>query len=456
MEAINTEHEFYEKKKFYNKTLLIALPIVLQNILQNVLVFIDKYMVSSINEKAFTAVGIANQYNFILFLGLYGIGSGMAIFASQFYGSKNYKGIAKALGVTLTFAVMLALILSAGALIFPRQIMSLFTKDEETIKLGIAFIRIASIAYIFSSIEFSIVAILRSIGRVYVPTILFIISIMINTVLNYLLIGGNFGFPELGIEGAAIATLTAKAFAMTALILYMILRKDKEISFNIKIVFSYNLEFVKKLFKKASPVLLNETLWGIATTALVMIYAMSGEKSLTAYMASNDAISFAWVCNIAIATAAAVILGKTLGANEIGTAKLYAKRFMKLSIISSIAIIVLIIVLSPLLVNILNLSDEVKKIAIVIIYIQAAFFLFKSFNALMAIGILKSGGDTLFAMLVDSLPLLIISIPLCLIAAIFFNAGIVALIIIGNFVEVCKILVVWKRFKSGKWANNIT
>ncbi|MEG2108787.1 MAG: MATE family efflux transporter, partial [Clostridium sp.] len=212
---------FKMDKAFYKKALVIALPIVIQNFITSSLNIVDTMMIGKLGENEIAAVGIANQYFFLLNILIMGLFSGIGIFISQYFGKKDDKNIKKLVGIGLIAAIVVGGIFTLIAQVAPEGIISIFNKDGQVIKLGAEYLVIVSISYIFTAITFNYGIASRCIEKTAVPMVASSIALLTNTVLNYCLIFGNFGMPKLGVEGAAIATLIARVIEFIIMVGYV-------------------------------------------------------------------------------------------------------------------------------------------------------------------------------------------------------------------------------------------
>src|SRR5690554_2750769 len=193
------EMKLIKDKIFMKSMLAIAVPVALQNLISSSLNMIDTLMISSLGQASIAAVGLANQVFFLYILITFGINSGSSIFISQFWGKEDVKGIKKVMGLSITLSFIAGTISTLAAFFFPSQILGLFIKEQEVIQLGSKYLRIVSLSYTITAISFAFSIALRTTGRPNVPLKVSIISFGTNTILNYLLIFGKFGFPQLGV-----------------------------------------------------------------------------------------------------------------------------------------------------------------------------------------------------------------------------------------------------------------
>jgi putative MATE family efflux protein len=201
-------------KEFLTKMFRLAAPIALQQLVMVLLGLIDMVMIGQLGDAAVAAVGLANQLFFLLFLVLFGIGSGAAIFTAQYWGQQDMLRIRSVLGLGLTLGLAGGLVFSLVSLLLPGQVLSIYSTDPAVITLGSGYLRLVGLSYLATAITFSYAAVLRSIEQVKLPMFISLVTLAVNTVLNYGLIFGQWGLPTLGVNGAALATSIARWLAV--------------------------------------------------------------------------------------------------------------------------------------------------------------------------------------------------------------------------------------------------
>lgn len=293
----------FKDKKFFLEILTLVIPITLQNLISSSLNMVDNLMIGKLGENSIASVGLVNQYFFIFMLCLSGINAGAGIFISQFWGKKDVSNIRKMFGLEIVLSTVAALIFSILGFIFPGIIMNIFTKDAVVIDLGVKYLRIISITFIITGLTQGYSTLLRCVGVAKPPMFASLIGVLTNAFLNWILIFGNFGFPAMGVVGAAIATSIARTVEMVYVI-YSAHKNNKAIFSNIKEIMSFNYEFVKIYFGTSSSVIINELLWSLGLTAYSIIYAKIGISAVASMQIATTINNMFMVLCIGIATAA--------------------------------------------------------------------------------------------------------------------------------------------------------
>ena len=298
---------------------------------------------------------------------------------------------------------------------------------------------------------------MRSVEKVLYPQIIAALTVSINTFLNYALIHGNLGFPEMGVEGAALATVTSSVIGSLFLIGYLV--HSKQEVFKIKFYEFKNItkEFVIKLFKKALPVAFNETIWGLGMSFYLIAYAFIGEESISSIVISNQFIGLFWSFMAGLSSACAIMLGNKLGENKLELAKKWGIKFTKLSVYFGIFFGVLLFIMSDTIASqFRHLSTNVQQSISLILKVFSIYIPVKFVNVIQIVGTLRSGGDTVYTLLAEMGPLWLIGVPLAFILSIYSNLPLYLIVAIVNIEEIVKAILVLWRFYTFKWVKNLT
>ncbi|MBB6062914.1 putative MATE family efflux protein [Thermosipho japonicus] len=438
----------------YKKIFAIALPIALQQFLSTGVNFVDTLMIGKLGEVAIASVGLSNQFFFLYNLILFGLISGGSIFFSQFWGKKDIDGIAKSSAVTSTTALLFSAVFFTLSFFFPQIVMRFFSPDPLVIKEGIIYLKIISFSFPIFALSMVFSFVLRSVEKAHIPMYVTIVELSTNVFLNYSLIFGKFGFPKLGILGAAIATLIARIVGLASLIL-IIKIKNLPGFFTLKHVEMIDKKFLKNFFHYTLPTIANEFAWSFGMTMYSVIYAHMSTQTIAARNIMGTIEGFAYSFTFSIASAASVIVGNYLGASRFKEAFDVSKKVIKLSQIVAIISGTLTVILSYYIVNFFDVSDEVKILVRVTITISMAFIPIKVFNGLNIVGFLRAGGDTRYSFMVEAGTLWLLGVPLAAFSGLIlkFSFPIVYLFTMSD--EITKAIILYSRYHSKKWVKNV-
>lgn len=441
-------------KSYYKTLMVIALPIMLQNLLSTSLSFVDTLMIGQLGANQIAAVGIANQIFFLINLLIFGIASGASIFFAQYYGAGKKDELEKITALALTISLLASLLFTVISLLFPAQIVYLFTTQSDVVEISSQYQRWVAISYMFFAISFTHSIAFRSTGKGNIPLIATFISLGLNAIGNYLLIFGIGPFPALGAEGAAIATTISRLIEMV--ILLIISYKNKE-DFRIKNLkaFIWESSFIKIYFITCLPVLLNEMLWSLGMTAYKIGYSKLGVDTLACINVSEAIANFFFVFMMGLGNATTILLGQILGNGDVDRAKKGAKRTLQLAFIVGTIMGILMALSANSFTSLFKVSDEIKQMAVKCLFVKALFQPLCSLNMVLFVGILRSGGDTRYSLISEISCVWLIGVTMAFLGGGVLKLPIYIVVAMTSLEEVAKIIVVYPRYKSGKWVKSL-
>jgi putative MATE family efflux protein len=438
----------------FKSLFVIALPIILQNLMQSTVNMLDTLMVGQLGSVEIAAVGLGNQIYMLLNMVLFGISSGGAIFIAQFWGKKENSGIWKMEGVMFSFSMVIALIFTFASVFFPKFLIGLYSKDFHVIEIGARYLRIVAFSFPFFAMSFAFSMALRSTEHVKLPMVATMISLVLNAILNYLLIFGIGFFPSLGIVGAAIATCISRI--VECFILFIVAYSKKyEVASSIKNLFSFTLFEVRKFIKIAFPVIINEAIWGLGTSMHSLIMGRTSTEAISAFNITGTISQITWVFFIGVGNAAGIIIGKKIGEGNETEARKYANTLSWFMPVMAVFIGLLLIPISKFLPFMFNVEANILVQAKMMLMILMCCYPLNAFNMCWVVGICRAGGDTVFAAIIDVCFMWIIAIPLAACVAYFTNVQPYIIYICLLSEQIFKAIVGFYRIKSGKWLHNV-
>ena len=442
-------------RKFLSNMLKIALPIMIQNLVTSSLNMADTIMVGKLGEVEIAAVGIANQYFFLFTMILTGLCGGCSVFISQYWGKKDFTNIKRMLGLGLVSALFVSIVFMAAGFFSPETIISLFNKESIVIDLGGKYLLIVLFSYIFTAVTFVYGYSLRSIGNTVAPLVVNIAALLCNVFFNYVLIFGKLGAPALGVEGAAIATLIARV--LEAIILVILVYLDKGVfAANASELLNLNMDFFKKSYSIILPVLLNDVLWAMASLIYSVVYGRMGTGATAAIQICNTVSNMFMVVTFGMASASAIMVGNSIGEDKDDQAIDYAKKFMAVSLFVSILLGLILALTAPLILDLFNVSDEVRSSTLIMLYIISFIFVIRFLGMVIIVGILRGAGDARSSLIIEGSTMWFIGVPLTIMGAFLFKLPVHLVYALAILEEVTKFILGLMRLKSRKWINNIT
>lgn len=441
-------------QNFYKKLIAISVPITLQQLIVSSLNMVDTFMISSLSEASIAGVGNANKIFFLLNLFLFGMSSGSSILTAQFWGKKDLVNIKRVYGLSLTFALIGGFFFTIAAVVFPYQVMRIFTPDVGVIEEGVRYLRIVGMSYMITAISFSTMFVLRSTNYVRLPLMITIVAIGTNTFLNYVLIYGNFHAPALGVQGAAIATLIARTLECV-LMLVAVNVMHLPPAGRIKTIFSYHKDMTARFIKIATPVVINEVLWSTGVAMYSVVYGRMNREAMATMAITQTIEQIAFVFSVGIGNSCAIMLGNSLGAKEGESVYQDAKRFVRINFVLGAVVGLILMLLAPSIANIYNQSAGVYYNIIATLNIFGMYLMFKSVNLVVIVGVLRSGGDTTFSAMLDGFGVWGIGVPLAFLTGLVFKLELPFVYAAILFEEFVKLGFGLKRLASRKWMNNL-
>lgn len=448
------KEQFLKQKSFYITMFSIALPITLQNFIGTSLNLVDTVMVGKLGESAIASVNIANQVFFLLTLLLFGISSGSSIFTAQFWGKKDLTKIHQVLSLCLVLGTGASIIFTLAALFLPVQIMELFSKDPIVINLGVQYLRMIAVSYIFTAVSFAYSFVLRSTDAAAVPMLISSFALVINTLLNFVLIFGYWGAPALGVLGSALATVIARVVEMI-LLLYIVYLKKYSAAAPLKELFNFSKAFIKHFLNVTIPVILNEFAWALGITLYALAFAKMGTTVTATFSIFQSIERFSLVLFFGMGSACAVMLGNEIGAGNEKLALQYAKKYILIGPLLGIIVGFLIWGSSSILLQPFKVSKDVINQAQQMLLVLLFIMPFKVFNLFTIIGVLRSGGDTKYALVLDLGSVWIIGVPLAFLGVLVLRLPVYWIYALISIEEIVKSLFGVYRILSKKWLNNI-
>ena len=442
-------------REFWKAMLALAIPIALQNMLTASFSLVDTLMVGQLGDVSLSATGMAGQWSWLYGMVLFGIASGASVFVSQYWGDGNVKGIRRTVGISVSVGLFLSLLFLGMALLISEQIVSIFNRNEQIVREGASYLRFACLSYPALALTNILGASLRSLEQPKLPMAVSGFCAVANVILNYLLIF----VAGLGVQGAAIATAISSWLGPVLLLSFSLARK------NILMAplreFSFGKQHLGEFFKKATPVIVNETMWGLGTVAYNVIFANMGHEEYAAITIVKTFENFAFCFFMGLCNACCVMVGKSVGAGNIRHAIRDSKRFLILMPLTSSVIGLCIILCRVPLISIFNLGSNISSYTITtaqyLLIIYAAWTVIRNFSYLFVVGILRPGGDTTVGMVVELFVLWLFSVPVTYIAANVLGLPFLTVYAIMYLAEdIPKVILLLFYYRSGRWIRPVT
>ncbi|MDD6159708.1 MAG: MATE family efflux transporter [Oscillospiraceae bacterium] len=452
---------FKREKGFYARLLALALPIVIQNLITNSLGLVDTFMVGTMGEGPLAGVTLANIPNFVIQLMMFGVQSGSSVLISQYYGKGDTRSINRVMGMGLYIIGSVTLLYAMILTFLPGQFLSLFGNDGEVVAVAVRYARIAVWSFVLDGFVQIYIGAHRSMGNPKRGLYILGASMVVNTFLNWVLIFGNLGAPRMGVEGAALATLIARAVSFAIAVVWSVL--DRDFRLRPALFFLPGADMARRFVRIATPVVCNETLWSLGTSMFPTIMGhMDGSKEiLAAYAIAGNINNLCSVGVFAIAGTAAILIGQEIGSGN--THKVYslgalldALAFLFGLGMGLVSLVILKVFIAPVLYPLFSLSAGAAKICTMMLTVVFLDMCLRSFCTTNIVGVLRGGGDVRMAAVIDIAPLWLVAIPAAALCGLVLKTGILTVYLAMTLEHLVKVILGQLRYRSGKWIRDVT
>lgn len=439
--------------RFYKRMAIVGLPIMIQQMLNSIMGIVDSIMVSSINGVS--AVGNATQIENLMMTISFGAASGASIFIAQYFGSKDEVHQRKSFFVGVGFTLLIALGMLTLATFFPRTLMRFFIDDVTVIENSLVYLDVVKWSYIPFVITMMFSFAYRSIQKTMVSLGIGIIAMITNVSLNAILIFGLFGFPTLGIQGAAIATLIAHTLSAILHVIYARLTHQPFFSLEVKNMLVES-PLIRKISSRAIPLMFNELFFGVGMTLFIRFYGMYGPESLESYYVANQLSMFFFFAIMGVNAASSAILGAILGEGKLEEAKATMHYFYGVGVFLALGLSLLVLILAPWLVSLYGNGVGQPQLAILILRVLSLRLSLRVFNVLI-FSALRAGGDAKFLTWLDAGLVWGIGLPLTAFLVLVVKVESLAVVLLLVQIEqVVRVVIGLMRVSQGRWLMNLT
>ena len=444
------------KKDFLKYASTLAFPIMIQNLISTLVNIADTVMLGYVSQTAMSASSLANQYTFILFCLYYGMATGTSVLCAQYWGKGDKKTVEKILGLAERCTLIISLIFFLISFSMPTTVMKIFTDNPDTIAAGSEYLRVLSFSLMFMGFSQVFMSALRSIGKIMLPSVTYIVSLCVNVLCNATFIFGLFGLPKLGVTGVALGTVIARIAEVLICLIYSLNKSN--VRFRIKYFFAKSGILFQDFMKIATPAVINDLVWSFASSAFAAILGHIGNDMVAANAVAVMVVNIGAIACRGFANATTIIISQELGKNHIDTAREYGKRMLRITIIVSLIGCAVILAIRPLILDFYR--DKLTETAIyylgVFIIMTTLRLVGEGINTCLICGCFRGGGDSRFGMIVDSIFMWLVAVPLTFLAAYVFKLPPIWVYFVMSLDELEKMPVVFIHYFRRKWLTNIT
>ena len=442
-------------REFYKSFFRLYIVLVLQNIVTLSVNLADNIMLGAYGEVSLSGVTAVNQIQFLYQQILIAFGDGMVIFCSQYWGKKQIQPMKKVIAIAMRFGVATAVMLFLVITLFPGQAMQVFTTDKRIIGEGVTYLRTIRFTYLFFAVTQMLLAALRSTEVAKIALKLSVLALIVNCGINYVLIFGRFGAPELGVTGAAIGTLTARILECAVLIWYIV-QKEKYLRLKLVDFMQRDQKFLKDYLKVLMPLLVFSVLWGINTAIQTVVLGHMTSATIAANSAASNLYLVVKSAAVGAASAASVMIGKTIGMGDGELVKRYARKLQILFLLLAIAGGILLYFIRIPVLSLYDLSPETMELANQFLIILSVVYVAMAYQMPTNAGIIKGGGSVYFSAKLDTVCICLIVIPLSCYMAFVAGASPAVVVICLNIDQFIKCVPVFLKVNYGNWMEKLT
>ena len=452
---------FRREPGFYPRLISLALPILLQNLITNSLGLVDTFMVGTMGEGPLAGVTLANIPVFVVQLMRFGIQSGSSVLISQYRGKGDMGAINRVMGIGMYAAGAIGLTFALIMGFLPTQLMGLFGTDAAVVATAARYARIVGWSYFFDSFVQVYIGVHRAMGNPSRGLVILGASMASNTFLNWMFIFGNLGAPRLAEQGAALATLLARVLSCSIAVGWAVL--DKQFKLSPALLFRPGGEMTRRFIRFSTPVMCNETFWGLGTSLFptIMGHMEGSQEILAAYAIAGNITNLCTVGVFAISGTAAILIGQEIGSGRADRVYSLGALLNALAFLFGLGAGLLFLGLLhwfviPVLYPLFGLSSAAGDICTMMLTVVFTMMPLRSFECTNIVGVLRGGGDVRMATLIDLTPLWVVALPLAVLSGLVFKAGIFWVYLSMMSENLVKGILGIRRFLSGKWINDVT
>ena len=430
------------------------IPMALKELIAAFINLLDSVMLGGFGEEVIAAVGIANQWFFLFAVFSFGVCGGAGVFASQYWGAKNYTKMQKVLGLNIILVIGVTILFVAPALFTPEMIIKIFRKDPLVVEYGARYLKIACISYVFSGLTSAYDISLCCSERASISFLSRAVGLFVNLFFNQILIFGLGPIPAMGVKGAAIATIIARATEFSIIIAAVYGKKLIQAA-PIRKLLIIPKDMIGGYFKAAVPVIINEGAWALGTTVYSWVYSQISIEATAIMAIVQNVERLLLVFFHGGGNATGILVGKMIGAREYDKAYSVSKKLCISNTIFSLIVSTAFIMVRPIVLLPYDVEPALQADALNVLFLMAILMNIKSLTFLFIVGIFRNGGDTKTAAFIDIGSVWLVGVPCVSIAGLVFKLPIEQIYMVMMIEEFVKLAFSLYHFKSRRWIKNL-
>lgn len=442
-------------RAFYQSFLRLCLTLMLEQAVILSVNLADNMMLGAYSEEALSGVAAVNQIQFVYQQLVYGVTNGLLVLGTQYWGQKRVAEIRRLSAIGLRLETAFAVALFVLVSVFSRPALRIFTPNEAFIAQGVDYLRIVRFSYPFFALTALMLGTMRMVESVRIALRVSIISLCLNVAINYLLIFGRLGAPEMGVRGAAVGTLAARAAECVIVAVHMF-RREKTLDIHLRDYRRIDRAMLRDVLRVGTPVLITSALWGVSNALQTVILGHMSDSAISAQSISSTVFLLLKVTAVGAASAASVMIGRTVGTGDIGKVREYSRTLQAMFLCIGAVLALMMLSLRRPLLRVYRVSDETRALADAYMVIQSVVLFTMSYQMPVNTGIIRGGGDTRFVLWLDLISIWGVVMPLSLLGAFVWHWPPVAVIICLNADQCFKCVPAFLRVRGDRWIKRLT
>lgn len=441
-------------RSIYKSFFWLMIPMALKELIAAFINLLDSVMLGGFGEDVIAAVGIANQWFFLFAVVVFGVCGGAGVFASQYWGARNFDRMRKVLGLNIILVVCVTALFVVPALVAPEMIIRVFRRDAAVVEYGAKYLRIACFSYIFSGLTSAYDISLCCSERASISFVSRAVGLVVNVVFNQLLIFGIGPIPAMGVEGAAVATIVARTVELL-IILGAVYGKKLIQAAPLRQLLSIPRDMIGGYFKAAVPVIINEGAWALGTTVYSWVYSQISVEATAIMVIVQNVERLLLVFFHGGGNATGILVGKMIGGGEYEKAYDVSKRLCIANTVFSLIVSGLFVLVRPVVLIPYNVAPALRADALQVLFLMAILMNIKALTFLFIVGIFRNGGDTRSAALIDIGSVWLVGVPCVCVAGLVLKLPIEQIYMVMMIEEFVKVVLSVWHFKSKRWIKNL-
>lgn len=446
---------FSQDKGFKRRLFYLLLTITLQNIVAYSVNMLDNIMLGSYGQTALSGAATVNQIFFVVQQLELAIGDAIVMIGSQYWGKNEVSPIRKLTGIALKTTAICCVIVFVACTFFARPLLSIFTSDAAIMEEGLAYLDIVKWSFLLYMFSYCLMCALRTVEVVKIAFKISVVSLCVNGFINWLLIFGNLGAPEMGVRGAAIGTVTARAVEVVILLVY-ITKKDKVLRLFSENIFVKDKALSRDYRKAASVMIITEMCWAVATPIQSAILGSMTSDAIAANSIATTFYNFLKVAIRAAASAGAVLIGVAIGEGDYEEVKAKGRTLSVIYLVMGVILGFLLFILRTPLLSTYSLTPEAYELTMQMIALYSIIMVGMSYQMPVTAGVIRAGGDTRFHMLTGIIGTWCLAIPLAFLAAYVWQLPVVLVVLCAQSDQILKCIPVFIKFRKYNWIKKLT